>query len=202
MNNVIRCIIKDRFLDSNTPEVALDNEDVALAVAQYCPDDYIKLSKRLRSDKQLIMLVLQNIHKSIEPEGPQPIELASNDLKDDIDVATLSIQKNPCSIQWLSGRLSDNEVLAELAMTLTPMAYPGLSLRLRERHDYIASYVLAVENCRHYCYCPEEYLPDSLKKHVEINDFSTHTVKSWILNNKLEKELRINSRNIKDIGKI
>lgn len=191
INGVIRRIVKEKFLDSNTIEDAIDNERVALAVAQHCPEDFIKLSQRLRGDKKLLTLVLKNIHHNIDPESAQPIECASDTLKDDDDIATLSIQKNPCSIQWLSDRLRDNDDLAQIAMNATPLAYPGLSLRLRERDDYIESYVLAVENCRLYCLCAEDYLPKELSKHVNEYGFSTRVVQAWLLRNKLSRELEV-----------
>lgn len=185
INTTIRKIINGKCLDPNTPELALDDINVALTVAQHCPQDFIHLSERLRADKALLSLVLQNIPYSIHPEGPQPIELASDALKDDEEVAILSIKKNPCSIQWLSYRLQDNDDLAQMAMNATPLAYPGLSLRLRERHDYIESYVIAVENCSLYCYCAEDYLPLELNKWVKEYGFSTPSVRAWILNKSL-----------------
>ena len=185
INATIRKIINDKCLDPNTPDLALDDINVAFTVAQQCPQDFIYLSERLRADKELLSLVLQNIRYSIDPEGPQPIELASDSLKDDEEVAVLSINKNPCSIQWLSFRLKDNDDLAQMAMNATSLAYPGLSLRLRERDDYIESYVIAVENCSLYCYSGEDYLPMELNKWVKEYGFSTPSVRAWILNKSL-----------------
>ncbi|MDF1486178.1 DUF4116 domain-containing protein [Ramlibacter sp. H39-3-26] len=193
INATIRKIINEKCLDPNTPELALDDINVALTVAQHCPQDFIHLSERLRADKALLSLVLQNIPYSIHPEGPQPIELASDALKDDEEVAALSIKKNPCSIQWLSNRLKNNDDLAKIAMNSSPLAYPGLSLRLREKDDYIESYVLAVENCGLYCQCAEDYLPKELKKHVDEFGFSTRIVQAWLLNRKLSRDLEVKS---------
>lgn len=191
INSVIRRIVEEKWLDSSISEDALDNERVALAVAQNCPEEFIKLSARLRGNKELLILVLKNIRKSIDPESPQPIELASDSLQDDDDIAALSIQKNPCSIQWLSGRLQDNEDLTQIAMNATPLSYPGLSPRLRDRDDYIKSYALAVENCGCYCLCAEDYLPEELSKCVKENGFSTHVIQAWLLKRKLDSELSV-----------
>ena len=182
IDTTIRRIIHEKYLDRNTTEIAFDDINVAFAVAKHCPQDFIFLSERLRANKELLTLVLQNIHYSTDPEGPQPIELASDALKDDEEIALLSIKKNPCSIQWLSFRLKDNDELAEIAMNASALAYPGLSLRLKERDDYIESYVIAVENCGSYCYSAEDFLPMELKNWVNERGFSTPSVRAWILN--------------------
>ena len=173
------------MLDSNTSELALDDRNVALAVAKYCPQDFIMLSERLRADKDILIDVLNNLPCSIDPDGHQPIELASDELQDDDQIALLSIQKNPCSIQWLSYRLTDNENIAKLAMDKTPLAYPGLSWRLRDREDYILAYVNAVTNSPTYSWDAVEYLPEKLGKFVKECGFSVASVHAWLLNEKL-----------------
>lgn len=188
-------IRKEKTISSDESEELMDHPAIARAVAEHCPECFIYLSQRMRGDKSILMMALNHLHIDTNPEGPQPMELASEELQDDREVALLSIQKNPNSIQWLSYRLRDDEALAEMAMSLSPLAYPGLSQRLKLTPDYLRAYAQAVEQKSNYPLEALDCIPTELSKVLKDAEASLTllAVNAWLLNKELSTSLESKS---------